>query len=91
MFTDGSPDNVVLLIEGHGNDIKEHTKIIDTYYGVSVEEAKYWAESPWEIISAKYEEMIKRESELANLAYTRGIVEQYESNRIKYVHKKGDE
>lgn len=91
VFTDGSPDNVVLLIEGRGNDSKDHTKIIDTYYGVSVEEAKYWAESPWDIISAKYEELIKQELELANLAYIRGIIEQYENNRSKYAHRKADD
>ncbi len=87
VFSDGSPNNVVLLLEGHGNDYKDHVKIIDTYYNVSMRDAKWWAESPWEVIGAQYEEIIKQTSELANLAYTRGIIEEYESNRAKYAPK----
>ena len=91
VFTDGSPNNVVLLLEGRGNDRQDHTKIIDTYYNVSMKDAKWWAESPWEVIEPKYHEIIKHDSELANLAYTRGIIEQYESNRAKYRFKKTDD
>jgi hypothetical protein len=35
--------------------------------------------------------MISQESELANLAYTRGMIEQYENNRAKYKFKKVDD
>lgn len=87
VFSDGSPYNVVLLFEGHGNDYKDHVKIIDTYYNVSMRDAKYWVETPWEVIQPQYNEIIKQTSELANLAYTRGIIEEYERNRAKYVHK----
>ncbi len=87
VFTDGSPNNVVLILEGRGNDFKDHTKIIDTYYNVSLQDAKFWAESPWEKIADKYNAMISQESELANLAYTRGMIEQYENNRAKYKFK----
>ena len=88
VFTDGSPNNVVLLLEGHGNDFRDHTKIIDTYYNVSLRDAKHWAESPWNVIGDKYNALIQTESELANLAYTRGIIEQYENNRAKYKFRK---
>ena len=91
VFSDGSPNNVVLLLEGRGNDRQDHTKIIDTYYNVSMKDAKWWAESPWAVIEPKYHDIIKQESELANLAYTRGIIEQYESNRAKYKFKKADD
>lgn len=87
VFTDGSPNNVVMLLEGHGNDYKDHTKIIDTYYNVSMKDAKWWAESPWETIEPRYHELIKHDSELANLAYTREIIENYEINRKKYKYK----
>ena len=88
VFTDGSPNNVVLLLEGRGNDFRDHTKIIDTYYNISLQEAKHWAESPWNVIGDKYNALIQTESELANLAYTRGIIEQYENNRAKYKFRK---
>ena len=88
VFSDGSPSNVVLILEGRGNDFRDHLKIIDTYYNVSMQDAKFWAESPWDKIANKYDAMISQESELANLAYTRGMIEQYENNRSKYVHKK---
>ena len=91
VFTDGSPNNVVMLLEGHGNDYKDHTKIIDTYYNVSVKDAKWWAESPWNVIDSRYNAFIQTESELANLAYTRGIIEQYENNRKKYKYKNPDD
>jgi len=87
VFTDGSPNNVVLILEGRGNDFKDHTKIIDTYYNVSLQDAKFWAESPWDRIADKYNAMISQESELANLAYMRGMIEQYENNRKKYKYK----
>lgn len=87
VFTDGSPNNVVMLLEGHGNDYADHTKIIDTYYNVSIKDARFWAESPWKTIEPMYSAIIKQDSELANLAYTRGIIEQYEKNRASYVHK----
>ncbi len=91
VFTDGSPRNVVLILEGRGNDFKDHTKIIDTYYNVSMQDAKFWAESPLDRIADKFHALISQESELANLAYTRVLIEQYESNRSKYVHKKIDD
>lgn len=91
VFTDGSPNNVVLILEGRGNDFKDHTKIIDTYYNVSMQDAKFWAESPWDRIANKYTALVSQESELANLAYTRRLIELYENNRSKYVHKKVDD
>lgn len=91
VFTDGNPNNVVLILDGHGNDFKDHTKIIDTYYNVSLKDAKYWVETPFNVLGNKYNEFIKTESELANLAYTRGIIEQYENNRAKYKYKKVEE
>ncbi len=91
VFSDGSPNNVVMLLEGRGNDFKDHLKIIDTYYNVSMKDAQWWAESPWDVISSKYSAFIKTESELANLAYTRGIIEQYENNRSRYRHRKIEE
>ena len=91
VFTDGSPNNVVMLLEGHGNDFKDHVKIIDTYYNVSMQNAKWWAESPWSVIESKYNAFIQTESELANLAYTRGIIEQYENNRSRYKYKKQED
>lgn len=91
VFTDGSPNNVVLILEGRGNDHKNHTKIIDTYHNISLQDAKFWAESPMNRIADKYNAVIIQESELANLAYTRGMIEQYENNRSKYVHKKIDD
>lgn len=91
VFTDGSPNNVVMLLEGHGNDYKDHTKIIDTYYNVSMRDAKWWAESPWNVIESKYNALIQTESELANLAYTRGMIEQYENNRKRYKYKNPDD
>ncbi len=87
VFTDGSPQNVVLILDGHGNDYKDHTKIIDTYYNVSMQDAKLWAESPWEKVADKFEALIRQNSELANLAYTRWLIEQYENNRKKYKYK----
>ena len=87
IFTDGSPANVVLLLEGHGNDYKDHAKVIDTYYNVSMKDARFWVESPWETIEPMYNEIIKQDSELGNLAYTRGIIEEYERNRAKYKYK----
>lgn len=87
VFTDGSPYNVVLILEGRGNDFKNHTKIIDTYYGLSLQEAKYWAESPWATIAPYYDNLISQRSELGNLVYTRGLIDSYEDVRSKYVHK----
>ena len=87
VFTDGSPKNVVLILDGHGNDYKDHMKIIDTYYNVSMQDAKLWAESPWEKVADKFDAIIRYDSELANLAYTRWIIEQYENNRRKYKYK----
>ena len=87
VFTDGSPNNAVLLLVGHGNDRREHTKILDTYYNVSMQEAKKWAEAPWDTLDAKYEELIKQESEMANLAYIRGLVELYDEKRMQYKNR----
>lgn len=91
VFTDGSPNNVVMLLDGHGNDYKDHTKIIDTFYNVSMKDAKFWAESPWEKIEPMYDEVIKKNSEIANLAYIRSIIETYENNRKNYKYKNPDD
>ncbi len=87
VFTDGSPNNVVLILEGRGNDSQNHAKILDTYYGISLQEAKRWAESPWEAIAPYYDNIIRENSELGNLVYTRSLIDSYEDVRSKYVHK----
>lgn len=91
IFTDGSPNNVVLLLEGHGNDFKDHTKIIDTYYNVSMQDAKFIAEADWEKVRPYSELMINEKSELGNLLCIRKLIHEYDVNRSKYVHKKVDD
>lgn len=91
IFADGSPNNVVLLLEGHGSDFKDHTKIIDTYYNLSMQDAKFVAEADWEKVRPFYELMIHEKSELGNLLFIRKLIHEYDANRSKYVHKKVDD
>lgn len=86
VFTDGSPNNVVLILEGHGNDHQDHVKIVDTYYGIPLQKAKLLIEYPWDTYVSKYGHLLRR-TEAANLAYTRSIIDLYEFNRAQYVHK----
>ena len=87
IFSDGSANNVVLLLKGHGNNFQDHVKILDTYHNVSMQDAKFFLEQPWNVVAPKYEEHKNRATELADLAYIRRLVMYYESNRSKYVHK----
>ncbi len=52
-----------------------------------IKDARFWAEAPWGTLEPLYHDIIRQKSELANLAYTRGIIEQYERNRAKYRNK----
>ncbi len=85
IFSDGSPNNVVLLLKGHGNDFQDHAKILDTYHNVSMQDAKFFIEQPWEKVGPRYKQ--EGSTELADLAYTRALVMLYEKHRSKYVHK----
>ncbi len=84
VFSDGSPNNVVLLLEGRGNDYQDHVKIIDTYYGISLGDAKFWVETPWENLDFR---RLRGETELANIFYVRDLIKYYEQLRAQYVHK----
>ena len=86
VFTDGSPNNVVLYLEGHGNDFQDHYKILDTFYNVSLKDAQFYAEAPWEQVSPVYDKIIKQDEELTNLAFIRNIVKRYTDKRSQYVH-----
>lgn len=90
VFTDGSPNNVVLILEGRGNDLKDHKKIIDTYYGISLSEAKQLVETPFETVESKLGNVItnNQNSEISTLAFTRMIISTYEKNKPQYAHKK---
>lgn len=90
VFTDGSPNNVVLILEGRGNDLKDHKKIIDTYYGISLSDAKQLVETPFETAKSKLDTVIENmpNSEMSNLAFTRAIISHYDKHRAQYVYKK---
>lgn len=85
VFSTGSPNNVVLLLKGHGNDFQDHLKILDTYHNVSMKDAKFFIEQPWEAVAPKSDQA--GSSELADLAHVRRIIMRYERTRSKYVHK----
>ena len=87
VFANGSPNNVVLILEGHGNDYKDHMKILDTYYGIPWKDAKFLAEGEWEQVEPRIDQLLNTGTEISNLAYTRFIVHHYQKNRASYVHR----
>ena len=77
----GSDDTVVL------HTFWWRAKIIDTYYNVSLQDAKFFAEAPWEKVEPEYDKIIKYDTELTNIGFVRQIVKNYDENRAMYVHR----
>ncbi len=83
VFTSGSPSNTTLLLRGRGTDGKDHVKVVDTFYGLSLKDAQA-------IMSMDYQKL--REGlnsktlygEAGNLGYIRCFVEKYEQGLAKY-------
>ncbi len=81
VFTDGSKNNCCLLVKGRGTDGKDHSKIIDTFYGVSSADGKKILALG---IDYSRNNLDKFSGEQKNLVHTIGLVAMYEENLGKY-------
>lgn len=82
MFEDGSSSNTCLLVSGRGLDGKDHTKLLDTFYGLSETEAQKMLNKGSDALRSEVKGM--PHSERKNFVYAVALVAMYEENLNKY-------
>ena len=85
----GSTNDSVLILKGHGNDGKEHTKIVDIYHNVTETALNKYISMPQEKLHNEYI-ALPDGAEAHNFISTLYVIRKYERNRAKYVHKNVD-
>ena len=82
MFEDGDSSNTCLLVSGRGLDGKDHTKLIDTFYGLSEAEAQKMLNKGSDALRSEIKGMPRGERK--NFVYAVALVAMYEENLNKY-------
>lgn len=82
VFPQGSPNNVLMLLQGKDKNGRFRAKVVDKYVNVSMQDAQRVAGRR---LSNEEYMKIPADTELDNLAFTRNIIEHYSDVRYKYI------
>lgn len=86
VFQNGATADSVLLLKGHGNDGRDHAKIIDIYHGVPVKTLQTYIAMPIDKLGIEYDKL-PYEAEASNFIDILYTIRGYEKHRSEYVHK----
>ncbi len=83
---EGSVNDSVLLLSGHGNDGKDHVKIVDIYHNLPVKALQDYIAMPIDKLGAEYD-ALPDDAEAYNFVSMLYTIRNYEKHRAEYIHK----
>lgn len=83
---EGSMNDSVLILKGHGNDGRDHAKIVDIYHKVPVKTLQTYMAMPIDKLGAEYD-ALPNDSEAYNFVSMLYTIRNYEKHRAEYIHR----